>query len=237
MEKHADAVNEATGGFSKQFAEIVSTFEGQSELFNSVAEKHRRQPDHQMSRLPPSAKAPTASLPKMSALEEEVVRRGSAVADKSNVAIDKLSEIDQAIAERILKLDQDLSPTYRAARRKSPTVLSPVCNNSAKSSNRRNRCRRCRSLNCQTAWPKDWNSLTGAGQTKNDAGETADQIVERLGAGLETFNRAISDSRTGSDDAAAAIAENTARIREVHQAFRQRLHGAGRRNGKLCFAD
>ncbi len=219
MEKHADAVNEATGGFSKQFAEIVSTFESQSELFNSVAENTAgvsRTIREQIAAIGESADSVFA---KMSALEEEVERRGSAVADKSNVAIDKLSEIDRAIAERILKLDQDLSEVSGRQTQIADSIVAGLQQFGQIVEQAKNGADDAAAsiVNSMAEGLEQFNRI--AGQTKNDAGETADQIVERLGVGLESFNRAISDSRAGSDDAAAAIAENTARIREVHQAF------------------
>lgn len=60
----------------------------------------------------------------MTALEDEVARRGSDVADKSNVAIDKLSEIDQAIAERIRKLDEDLTEVSDRQNRIADTIAA-----------------------------------------------------------------------------------------------------------------
>ena len=108
MERHASAVNEATEGFSSRFEEIVSTFESQSTLFNNVAENTAgvsRTIREQIASIGESADSVFA---KMSALEEEVERRGSAVADKSKVAIDKLSEIDQAVGEKISRFNEDL---------------------------------------------------------------------------------------------------------------------------------
>lgn len=96
MEKHENAVNEATGGFSRQFAEIVATFESQSELFNSVAENTAGVSRSIREQIAAVGESADSVFAKMSALEDEVARRGSDVADKSNVAIDKLSEIDQA---------------------------------------------------------------------------------------------------------------------------------------------
>ncbi len=108
MEKHTDAVNEATDGFSKQFAEIVSTFETQSQLFNNISENTvgvSRSLRDQIASIGESADSVFA---KITTLEEEVARRGSDVADKSKVAIDKLSEIDQAVSEQINRINENM---------------------------------------------------------------------------------------------------------------------------------
>ncbi len=219
MEKHENAVNEATGGFSKQFADIVATFASQSELLNSVAENTAgvsRSIHEQIAAVSESADSVFA---KMTALEDEVARRGSDVADKSNVAIDKLSEIDQAVAERIRRLDEDLADVSSRQSQIADTIAAGLAEfgravEQAKGG----------ADEAATAIVDRMNN--GAGELgqiieriKNEADEAAVAMVNRMNDGAGELTRAADQLQETAETAAAFIAGRAEKIKGVHNEF------------------
>lgn len=190
MEKHENAVNEATGGFSRQFAEIVATFESQSELFNSVAENTAGVSRSIREQIAAVGESADSVFAKMSALEDEVARRGSDVADKSNVAIDKLSEIDQAIAERIRKLDEDLEDVSARQNRIAESIAAGL---------------------------EQFGEAVD--RARGGADEAAAAIVDSMNDGAGELVRAVEQMKETAENAASFVAGSVEKIKGVHNEF------------------
>lgn len=205
MEKHENAVNEATGGFSRQFAEIVATFESQSELFNSVAENTAGVSRSIREQIAAVGESADSVFAKMSALEDEVARRGSDVADKSNVAIDKLSEIDQAIAERIRKLDEDLEDVSARQNRIAESIAAGL----EQFGEAVDRARGGADEAAAAIVDSMNNGADRIGQIieriKNEAGAGAEAIVAGMSDGADRIGRIVEQTKTGADEAAEAL--------------------------------
>lgn len=219
MEKHENAVNEATGGFSRQFAEIVATFESQSELFNSVAENTAGVSRSIREQIAAVGESADSVFAKMSALEDEVARRGSDVADKSNVAIDKLSEIDQAIAERIRKLDEDLEDVSARQNRIAESIAAGL-------EQFGEAVDRARGGADEAAAAIVDSMNNGAGELgqiieriKTGADEAAEALVSRMNDGAGELVRAVEQMKETAENAASFVAGSVEKIKGVHNEF------------------
>lgn len=244
MEKHENAVNEATGGFSRQFAEIVATFESQSELFNSVAENTAGVSRSIREQIAAVGESADSVFAKMSALEDEVARRGSDVADKSNVAIDKLSEIDQAIAERIRKLDEDLEDISARQNRIAESIAAGLeqfgeavdrarggadeaaaaivdsMNNGAGELGQiieRIKNEAGAGAEAMVAGMNDGADRIGQiiERIKNEAGAGAEAIVAGMSDGADRIGRIVEQAKTGADEAAGLIAAQNDKMTQI----------------------
>ena len=219
MEKHENAVNEATGGFSRQFAEIVATFESQSELFNSVAENTAGVSRSIREQIAAVGESADSVFAKMSALEDEVARRGSDVADKSNVAIDKLSEIDQAIAERIRKLDEDLEDVSARQNRIAESIAAGL----EQFGEAVDRARGGADEAAAAIVDSMNNGADRIGQIieriKNEAGAGAEAIVAGMSDGAGELVRAVEQVKETAENAVSFVAGSVEKIKGVHNEF------------------
>ena len=190
MEKHSITVNEATGSFSQQFADIVATFEQQSDLLGKAAESAAEVSRTIQEQITGIGETADSVFAKMTALEEEVERRGSDVADKSNVAIDKLSEIDLAIAERMSKFEANISEVESKQKAISDNIL-----NSAEEFD------------------------TVAEKVKQKADEAVEYVTQTIQNQVTEMQSAVDSVKSVTDTSALAIAENTEKIKNTHNEF------------------
>lgn len=190
MEKHGSTVNEATSDFSAKFADIVSTFEEQSKLLDNAAGNAAEVSRSIREQIVNMGESADAIFAKMSALESEVERRGSDVADKSNVAIDKLSEIDTAIAERVNKLDSDLGAIEKKQKEMADMIAGGIEKLSSVSE-----------------------------ELKQHADESVNYISESMKNGVENIVKASDNVKSTADETVVAIAANTDKIKAAHNEF------------------